>query len=146
MEKTIIYAYIQKTNAYVGKTKNPGDRKSYHKTRFKGWEYKELDEVFSFNKVEWKPLESYWIEQFRQWGFTLENKNKGGGGLQGFRTQKETKQINLQSVKNWQANNKEKLKQYALTNKKKLVEYDKQYYLTNKEKKAEYNKQYRLNK
>jgi hypothetical protein len=27
-----------------------------------------------------KEIESYWIEQFRQWGFSLRNKNNGGGG------------------------------------------------------------------
>lgn len=29
---------------------------------------------------DWKYWESYWIEQFKQWGFNLLNKNKGGGG------------------------------------------------------------------
>jgi len=31
---------------------------------------------------EWKFLECYWIEQFRQWGFNLLNQNKGGGGVE----------------------------------------------------------------
>lgn len=30
---------------------------------------------------EWKFWEIYWINQFRSWGFILENKNNGGGGL-----------------------------------------------------------------
>ena len=34
-----------------------------------------MDEV-----EDWKFWESYWIEQFRCWGFKLENKNNGGGG------------------------------------------------------------------
>jgi hypothetical protein len=29
---------------------------------------------------DWKYWESYWMEQFKQWGFTLLNQNKGGGG------------------------------------------------------------------
>jgi hypothetical protein len=39
-----------------------------------------IDEIDSLDKKDWIPLESYWIEQFRQWGFNVQNKNKGGGG------------------------------------------------------------------
>lgn len=39
-----------------------------------------IDEVNSLSSKDWKPLECYWIEQFKHWGFELMNKNKGGGG------------------------------------------------------------------
>lgn len=42
--------------------------------------YSYIDEIDSLNRSDWKPLESYWIDQFRQWGFEIMNKNKGGNG------------------------------------------------------------------
>ena len=36
-----------------------------------------LDEVEENN---WEFWERYWIQQFKQWGFNLSNKNNGGGG------------------------------------------------------------------
>ena len=46
----------------------------------KNIEYTYIDEINSLNKTDWKPLETYWIEQFKVWGFEVMNKNKGGGG------------------------------------------------------------------
>jgi hypothetical protein len=64
---------------YIGKTKN--SRKSFHKKRFgKDILYSYIDEINSLDGKDWKPLECYWIEQFRQWGFDLMNLNSGGGG------------------------------------------------------------------
>ena len=40
-----------------------------------------IDKIDSWDYKLWGPLEKYWIEQFRQWGFNLQNGNKGGGGL-----------------------------------------------------------------
>ncbi len=41
---------------------------------------------------DWKFWESYWIEQFRCWGFKLENKNIGGNGpTGGYHLTEETK-------------------------------------------------------
>lgn len=63
---------------YIGKTKNTKIRILDHKNKFgRDTQIQEIDRV-SFN--EWKYWESYWIEQFKQWGFNLINKNKGGGG------------------------------------------------------------------
>ena len=66
---------------YVGKTINPNSRKLEH--RYKGkWGCK--PKFFIIDEVptsEWKFWEKYWISQFKQWGFKLENKNNGGGGL-----------------------------------------------------------------
>jgi hypothetical protein len=66
---------------YIGKTKNPKRRKRDHSIKY-GYNitYTEIDEVNSLKSKDWKPLECYWIEQFRVWGFKIMNKNKGGGG------------------------------------------------------------------
>lgn len=72
----IYYLSKNKIPFYIGKTK--GDwRKGIHNRNFNNIEYVEIDEV---GDDEWKFWESYWIEQFKQWGFILENKNNGGGG------------------------------------------------------------------
>lgn len=39
-----------------------------------------IDEIFGWDKLIWKPLECYWIEQFKAWGFEVLNKNRGGSG------------------------------------------------------------------
>lgn len=71
--------YGDPNKVYIGKTKN--SRIISHKQKFgKQIKYVYIDEINSLNKKDWKPLECYWIEQFRQWGFELMNKNKGGGG------------------------------------------------------------------
>ncbi len=85
MERTFIYIIeniLGDPNIiYVGKTKNPKLREHNHKKTF-GYDikYSIIDEVSSTEQKIWGPLESYWIEQFRQWGFKLANRNKGGGG------------------------------------------------------------------
>jgi hypothetical protein len=65
---------------YVGKTNNPRTRQTNHKRKKNNRNIKLeiLDEV---REDEWKFWECYWIEQFKQWGFKLENGNKGGGGV-----------------------------------------------------------------
>lgn len=75
---------------YIGKTKNPKNRKRAHKTKY-GHHiiYSVIDEINSLERKDWEPLESYWIQQFIAWGFEVVNKNKGGGGVE-FRTQKTT--------------------------------------------------------
>ena len=64
---------------YIGKTIN--SREKSHKIKFGSQIiYTYIDYVNSLNREDWKPIESYWIEQFRQWGFEIMNQNKGGGG------------------------------------------------------------------
>ena len=79
--------------AYVGKTVNPTSRKSNHNKVY-GYsiDYSIVDEINSLDSKDWKPLESYWIEQLRQWGFEVINKNNGGGGPS-FRTDDERRRI-----------------------------------------------------
>lgn len=80
-EKTKIY-YLHKGDNipfYVGKTIRPNIRLSQHKFDLKNQNIKMflLEDIEEKNYKFW---ETYWIDQFEQWGFQLENKNKGGGG------------------------------------------------------------------
>lgn len=71
--------YGDPNKVYVGKTID--SRKWSHLKKFgNNIIYTEIDEINSWNKKDWVPLECYWIEQFRQFGFELMNGNKGGGG------------------------------------------------------------------
>ena len=70
--------YEDPNKVYIGKTKNC--RKAAHRIKFgKQIEYSYIDEVNSLNRGDWEPLETYWIEQFKQWGFEIMNKRKKGG-------------------------------------------------------------------
>jgi hypothetical protein len=65
---------------YIGKTKN-NSRENDHKFKFGSQiTFTYIDEINSLDRKDWTPLESYWIEQFRQWGFIIMNPNKKGGG------------------------------------------------------------------
>lgn len=67
---------------YIGKTINIDNRKYAHFRRF-GHNIKIniIDQIETEQRKDWKSLERYWIEQFKQWGFTLLNQNKGGEGV-----------------------------------------------------------------
>jgi len=70
--------YGDPNKVYIGKTRN--SRIGPHKRTYgKNITYTIIDEIYSLDHKLWKPLESYWIEQFRQWGFELMNINKKGG-------------------------------------------------------------------
>lgn len=72
--------YGDPNKVYIGKTKN--DRLNDHKKIF-GYNilYNVIDYVYSLEYKNWEPIETYWIEQFRQWGFEIMNKRmKGGSG------------------------------------------------------------------
>jgi hypothetical protein len=68
---------------YIGKTicTNVNNRRYSHRQIYgKQIHFTIIDEVDSLVRSEWRYIESYWIEQFKQWGFKVVNKNKGGGG------------------------------------------------------------------
>jgi hypothetical protein len=79
--KVYIYCLFDEneTPIYIGKTKNSLiKRESQHRKRLK-----QKVNIFELDYIEendWRSWECYWIEQFRQWGFNLNNQNKGGGG------------------------------------------------------------------
>lgn len=82
--------YGDPNKVYIGKTKNC--RYKDHKITYgKNITYNYIDEVNSLNRIDWEPLETYWIEQFRQWGFEIVNPRKKGGGGPDYQTE-ETKQ------------------------------------------------------
>lgn len=61
---------------YVGSTINPSSRKSLHLANHKtSCIVFEIVESFSLStKKELRSIEHYWIEQFRQWGFQIQNR------------------------------------------------------------------------
>jgi hypothetical protein len=64
---------------YIGKTKK--SRKYAHIHTFgPDIKYTIIDSINSLDRKDWKLLETYWIQQFRVWGFEVVNKNNGGGG------------------------------------------------------------------
>jgi hypothetical protein len=78
--KTIIY-YLHKGDKvpfYIGKTKNnPLKRKKEHQKRLKD----DLIFLEILDKVDdWRYWEKHYISLFKNLGYTLENKNSGGGG------------------------------------------------------------------
>ena len=65
---------------YIGKTNKPSNRQNSHRAKRKDFTLNLyiLDEV---PVNEWKYWESFYISLFKNWGFRLENKNDGGGGM-----------------------------------------------------------------
>ena len=82
--KTSIYlvenCYNDYNKVYIGKTKN-SRRNPHEKTYGENISYTVIDEVYSLDKKDWKPLECFWICYFRFLGFKVLNKNEGGGGV-----------------------------------------------------------------
>jgi hypothetical protein len=84
--------YGDPNKVYIGKTKN--SRESDHiKTYGSQITYTYIDEINSLDRKYWGPIESYWIEQFRQWGFEVVNPRKKGGGGPEFQTEKAKRKI-----------------------------------------------------
>ncbi len=80
MERTKIYYlhYGDNVPIYVGKSNRIQGRIPSHRKKFGSDIVIEiLDDV---PLHEWKFWECFWIEQFKQWGYVLSNKNNGGGG------------------------------------------------------------------
>lgn len=81
MEHTKIYYLHYGNNIpfYIGKTTNIQQRIGAHKKHFgKNIILETIDEIPT---NEWKFWEKHYISLFKSWGFILENKNNGGGGL-----------------------------------------------------------------
>lgn len=83
---TFIYlvtnCYGDPNKVYIGKTIN-SRYQNHKKTYGNDIEYNVIDEIESLNRKDWSKLETFWMEQFKQWGFDLINKrHKGGGGME----------------------------------------------------------------
>jgi hypothetical protein len=64
---------------YVGETSQPLKyRLSHHKRKLGNKIHIELIEEVE----DWRFWETYWIQQFKVWGYKLTNKNNGGGGCE----------------------------------------------------------------
>ena len=112
-------------------------RKHYHKKTYgNDIIITVIDLINSFKKEDWKPLETFWIRQYKAWGFDLENKNNGGSGSEGFVTDYK------EYYKEYNKSNKQKeyFKKYQREHQRK---YQKEYREQNKEHKKQYNKEYR---
>jgi hypothetical protein len=73
--------YNSPNNVYIGKTKSPIIRERQHRRTYGDQiKFNIIDQIESLSREGWEPLESYWLEQFRQWGFKVVNNNKKGGG------------------------------------------------------------------
>jgi len=83
--KTFIYYLHRGDNLpfYVGKSNNPFSQR-LHRHKLKFGEDTQIETLDEISKKEWVFWEKYWISQFITWGFVLENKNHGGGGINGF--------------------------------------------------------------
>jgi hypothetical protein len=96
---------------YIGKSNSPKTRLKKHQVNFGGEiQIEILDEV---SIEDWKFWERYYISLFKTWGFILENKNKGGGGISGFelvgkKHTEETKLFMSQAKKGKSSNRKGK--------------------------------------
>lgn len=115
----MIYIYLVENcygdpnKVYIGKTIN--SRKRAHKQIYgKNIIYTNIDEIDDLNHKKWKPLESYWIYQFKQWGFDVLNENSGGGGPE--KHSEETKQKMREAHF--------KLKSFKKKNSKHILQYD----------------------
>jgi hypothetical protein len=92
--------YNDPNKIYIGKTKN--SRKGNHKKTYGAQiKYTVIDSVFSLDRKYWEPLETYWIEQFKAWGFIIMNtRQKGGSGPEYLTNEQRSKIKQAQTNKN----------------------------------------------
>jgi hypothetical protein len=82
---------------YVGKTKNPNRRLIEHIQKYgSNIKYTVIDQIESLEYKDWEPLETYWIEQFKQWGFEVVNTRKKGGSGSEYCTESTKQKISNQ--------------------------------------------------
>ena len=89
--------YGDPNKIYIGKTKNC--RKNPHRRKYgKNITYDYIDEVHSLDRKIWTPIESFWIEYFRQLGFDIQNPNKKGGGGPEYYSEEIKKKISTNNI------------------------------------------------
>ncbi len=108
MDGVIFYIYTLSKRGkifYIGKTNNLYIRFQNHKLTYgKNINIEILEET-----QYWREEEVFWIEQFKHWGFKLENKNNGGGG-NNFHTEHSKQLISLNQPKTKYRNPKTNIK------------------------------------
>lgn len=80
----IINCFGDPNKVYIGKEKSHKElkRENDHKRTYgKQIEFTFIDQVEGWNKENWKPLESFYINYFKFLGFEVLNKNEGGNGV-----------------------------------------------------------------
>ena len=79
-KKIFIYYLHQGDNIpfYIGKTTNEKERRSAHKRKYGA--NTQLEILQEVDKDSWKKWETYFIQQYKEKGYMLKNKNQGGGG------------------------------------------------------------------
>jgi hypothetical protein len=123
---------------YIGKSKNPNFRKAEHRYKNKGGIKPEMFILEEIDSKDWKFWEKWYISLFQSWGFILDNKNKGGGGV--MLHTKETKDKISQSLNGKQRSKESKVKMrksalgrhHTLEQSEKLSQSLKKYYSKNK--------------
>jgi len=81
MKKTTYIYFLHNGNNipfYIGKSVSPKGRMPLHKKSFGNVFMEVIDNV---DTSEWLFWEKWYISLFKSWGFILENKNIGGGGV-----------------------------------------------------------------
>jgi hypothetical protein len=71
--------YNDSNKVYIGKTINSTRKRDHMRKYGKDIDFLELEEIKGTDSKNWKPLETYWIQQFTQWGFDIQNTQKLGG-------------------------------------------------------------------
>lgn len=81
---------------YIGKSIDPNRRKSTHRKKLGNKiEFTIIDQIDSLDRSKWEPLETYWIQQMKSWGFKILNvKEKGGSGVEFHREESKVKSRN----------------------------------------------------
>jgi hypothetical protein len=117
---TYIYLVeIGNNQVYIGKTKNPKQRKNNHKKTYgKNIEYNIIDQVNSLNRKDWEPIETMWIQTFISWGFEVVNPRKKGGGGCEYWTEEQKQAKSLQSKQMWINRTEEEKQLVALSQSK----------------------------
>jgi hypothetical protein len=83
---------------YIGKTRTPKIRETSHRRKFgTNIIYNVIDQIESTDKKIWKPIETMWIQTFKNWEFQVINKNKGGGGVNYHTTESRLKMMGSRS-------------------------------------------------
>lgn len=96
--------YNDPNKVYIGKEKShrTSSRKTDHqKTYGEKIIFSYIDECEGWEVECFKLLEGFWIEQFRQWGFEVLNKQMNGGGGVSFQTEESKKLMSISSMRQY---------------------------------------------